>query len=157
MSPSGIRAFLFFVAIGCGFAGVYLHARWLLFSARHWVPTPSEVVVSKVGCCVGRSHATYLLRVAYTYRVGADMRVGSTVRFDDNLYSSGTEARQLADAYPLGSTPTVYVDPADSRRSVLDRSALTEGPGDALGVGIFCAVAGALLGVLLTRRERRSS
>ena len=120
-----------------------MHARWLLLSAQQWAPTPTEVVVSKVECCVGKSHATYRLRVAYKYLVGDEIRVGGTVRFDDNLYSSATEARKLANAYPVGSTPTAYVDPADSRRSVLDRSQLTEGPRDALGVGGFCAVAGA--------------
>lgn len=154
MSPFGIRAFLFFVAIGCGFAGVYLHARWLLHDAQRWTPTQSEVIVSKVECCVGKSHATYRLRVAYKYLVGDDIRVGSMVRFDDNLYSSAAEARKLAEAYSVGSTPTVYVDPADSRRSVLDRSQLTEGPEDALGVGIVCGVAGALVGVLLSRTQR---
>ncbi len=154
MSPLGLRTFLFFVAIGCGFAGFYLHARWLLHSARHWAPMQSEVLVSKVECCVGKSHATYRLRVAYKYLVGDDIRVGSTVRFDDNLYSSAAEARQLAAAYPVGSTPTVYVDPADSRRSVLDRSQLTERAGDALVVGAVCVLAGALISVVLSRRER---
>jgi hypothetical protein len=154
MSRLGGFAFGMFAVIGCGFVSIYLHAQWLRYSSQSWIATPSEVLVSRVECCFGRSQATFKLQVAYKYQVGDDVHVGETVRFGDNRFSSGREANQLAQLYPVGSRPVVYVDPSNSRRSVLDRRELTEGPKDALALGLFTVAGGALLGLLLSRRRR---
>jgi hypothetical protein len=77
-----------------------------------------------------------------------------TVRFGDDLYASSLEPTRLVSLYAAGSKTTAFVNPADPDQSVLDRIQVSGGVPSELGVGIFIAIDGVLVGWLISRMQR---
>jgi hypothetical protein len=84
--------------------------------------------------------------IAYEYNVGGKRYKGERISLAETLPESEIEA--ILARYPLGAQVTVYYDPADPRRAVLERDLPTDfGKGLA---GVFAFLGGGAILVLLT-------
>jgi hypothetical protein len=105
-------------------------------ASLRWRPTPGEVLSSGVEQRDGRPTA----RVRYRYRVGEKTFTGARITYRAGTSLPGLPAdppEAAAARYPRGAQITVYHDPGDPARAVLEPGA---GPGAYLPIaagGLF--------------------
>jgi hypothetical protein len=93
-------------------------------AAQHWQNTQGVVVSSEMRANHAGSGYTLEPHIAYTYSVGNRQMRGMVVRAgEDKLrVSAGVNvAWEIVNRYPVGTTVTVYYDPANPVNSALER------------------------------------
>jgi hypothetical protein len=72
----------------------------------------------------------YSARVEYSYAIGSRSFSGQRITFADHSSSSRTEMTKRVQRYPVGSAVTVYYDPVNPARAMLEMrvAAATYGP-----------------------------
>ena len=113
------------IVTGLVFGYVFLAAHVNQFmAARYFVPVKAAVLSTRVISTARARHnpaRIYSIKVEYRYRIkGRDYRSDryafiNNDRFTDPLYAKRTAAR-----FPKGAGVTVYVDPANPARAVID-------------------------------------
>jgi hypothetical protein len=133
--------FLVFLAVG---AGLSWWGWTILQNARASVDWPSvegQIIRSQV------EHSTdaeggdsYSPEVTFVY-VAADDRSheGGTIKFGENSYGSERKAQEILSRYPLGQTVTVFYDPANPDKAVLEPG-VSNGSYIVLGIGALFVV-----------------
>lgn len=118
-----------FMLGGLGF--VFLYGVPILLDARKtwgWAEVDGQVTASAVrmkskGVREGESYKPH---VTYRYDVDGESFESHQLWLGDNVYlPSRLRAKRIAERYPVGETVTVYHDPADPSRAVLQRGAHT--------------------------------
>jgi hypothetical protein len=91
----------------------------------------------------GVSHSTdsdggdsYSPEITYTYSVNNIDQENNTIKFGENSYSSRRKAEGIAANYPVGKNVTVYYDPEQPDKSVLEPG-VSAGSYIVLGIGVF--------------------
>lgn len=97
-------------------------------SAR-WPTVRGEIKSGRVEESRSDSGVSYLVRLAYDYRVGGETHRGHTVYYHAAAsFSQRSKAEEFLAKHPVGHVLDVHVDPADPKRSVLYGGATAEGP-----------------------------
>lgn len=129
-----------FVVIGAGLTYWGWNILQNAKASASW-PTAEGVVTSSEV-----SHSTdsdggdsYSPEVTYRYQVGDVRYENNTIKFGENAYSSRRQAENIADTYPVGRDVTVYYDPGQPDRSVLEPG-VSGGSYIVLGIGVFFIV-----------------
>ena len=107
------------------------------------VITASEVTESRDG----EGHDSYSPEVAYQYTAGNQEHESYTIKFGENSYDNRGRAEAIAATYPVGQPVTVYYDPEEPGRSVLEPG-VSGGSYIVLGVGLLFVVLSLILGPL---------
>jgi Protein of unknown function (DUF3592) len=154
MSRLGIVAGSVVVVARLALCLIALKAHWLSFRAQGWQTTSADMLKSDVAFTRSRKSVSYSPRITYDYIVGGKQYIGDTVRFGDDLFASPVEPTRLVHSFSVGSNPTVFFDPADPARSVLDRNEVSGGVVSQLVVGIFLVVDGVVVWWWLFRVKR---
>ncbi|HAS83291.1 MAG TPA: hypothetical protein DCS43_11620 [Verrucomicrobia bacterium] len=92
-------------------------------AARRWIPVEAEVLKSAVRSHRGDDSTTYSVYIAYRYEIDGIPYEGDRYRFSSSSSSGHAEKAEIVRQHPVGSRITVYVDPADSAESVVQREA----------------------------------
>ena len=79
---------------------------------------------------------SYQPQVTYTYSAINSTYENNTIKFGENSYSSRKKADGIAASYPVGKNVTVYYDPQQPIKSVLEPG-VSGGSYIVLGIGIF--------------------
>ncbi len=125
---------------------------WVAWTARkHWSTTDGVVRASGLDAFDGanrksRTTPRYILQVVYEYRVNDQTYEGRQVGFGGTAYGL-EEARRKLRQYPQGVLVTVYYDPANPNKAVLEPD--PAGVGFLLVLGIVILVGGGLAAWLL--------
>lgn len=82
---------------------------------------------------------TYSPEITYRYQVDTVSYENGTIKFGENAYSSRREAEQIAAGYPVGRDVTVYYNPDQPDRSVLEPG-VSGGSYIVLGIGVLFLV-----------------
>ena len=135
------------MVIAIAFGDYMLHAQ----SAR-WASTHGDIVNGLLGSA---SPQQALARTSYRYTVNGKSYEGRRVRFGSELISRG-EAEQVLGRMPVGQVVTVYYDPADPGRAVLDRERVSGGVIVNLLLGILLVIT-ALFAMMDAKRYYRAS
>ncbi len=88
-------------------------------ASRRFVPVIGTISRSKVETHTDSDGTSYRARVEYAYRVGGRDYRADRIAFGPNIATS-RQARQDVARFAAGTEPTVYVDPDDPSRAVLD-------------------------------------
>ena len=119
------RAILSVLAVALIAFALRLHV--VASGAQEWSATRGVVVESYIRK-TGAGNAgeagdtdTYSPVVRYEYRVGSDPYASSKIGFGD-LFYNWYSAKSRVQAFPKGSSVTVYFDPEDPSIAVLDRT-----------------------------------
>lgn len=109
-------------------------------ASASWPTVEGVVTSSEV------SHSTdsdggdsYSPEVTYRYQVGDVFYENNTIKFGENAYSSRRKAENIAATYPAGRDVTVYYDPDQPDRSVLEPGG-SGGSYIVLGIGLLFVV-----------------
>lgn len=123
-----------FLLIGAGLAYWGWNILQTAKASASWPTAEGIVTESEV------SHSTdseggdsYSPEVTYRYQVGNLFYENNTIKFGENAYSSRRRAEQIAATYPVGRGVTVYYNPDQPDRSVLE-------PGVSAGSYIVLAI-----------------
>ena len=144
--------YLIFIAIGLFFIVLAVVQLLKAKKAEKTWPTSSGTVISSVvGTHLARSSrggttTQFMPEVAYEYQVNEITYKGSSVGFGKATMSS-KKSRQVVERYPQGSAVTVYYDPQDPAKGVLETKAYSFGSN--LTLGILIAVMGIVLAFVL--------
>ncbi len=110
-----------------------------------WPATSGIVTHSGIARHSGEGGPTYTVEVEYDYEVNHVSYHGERVGFDLRLNHSQSAAKDFIAKYPVGSTVTVYYEPADPKVSTLmtgvSQSCLVKGCAFSLAVGLLGLVA----------------
>ena len=100
-------------------------------SSVTWHSTPGKVISRKIVVDAGRGHSRHRPVLPYSYFVDGKRYVNDHIAFDDppNSTYSDAEAQALFDQHPPGTSVTVYYNPVDPSRSVLQRKSREVGGG----------------------------
>jgi len=79
---------------------------------------------------------SYSPEITYTYTVNNEQLANKTIKFGENSYSSRKKAEGIANSYPVGKNVTVYYDPQQPEKSVLEPG-VSAGSYIVIGIGIF--------------------
>jgi Protein of unknown function (DUF3592) len=144
--------------VGLGLTGYgvvkYLALRDRLRETAHWLSVQGRVYASRVvqeesyspGGDIGdpgQRTTVYLPEVRFEYRVADREYAAKQVQVGDPVQLSWPDAAErIVRSYPVGRDVTVYYDPADPNRAVLERKVAS---GSALllgiaGIGLLVAV-----------------
>ena len=130
--------FLVFLAVG---AGLSWWGWTILQNARgsaDWPSVEGQITRSQI------EHSTdaeggdsYSPEVTFVY-VAADDRSheGRTIKFGENSYGSERKAQEILSRYPLGQTVTVFYDPENPDKAVLEPG-VSGGSYIVLGIGVL--------------------
>ncbi len=121
--PSPRRQFLYFLM--CGFclllsagAGAIMV---LAATATHWPTVQATVLASGVGSHANRkSTTTYSPDISYSYKVKGENYASSIVQLGGMSFHYEPDAREYADARPVGSTVTARYFPPWPALAVLE-------------------------------------
>jgi len=92
-----------------------------VLAARSWQEVPCKILESKVGSHSGKNGPTYSVDVTFSYNVNGGEYRSDRYRFFGGS-SSGYKSKEAeVKRYPVGSTSTCYVNPADPTDAVLNR------------------------------------
>ena len=110
-----------FLLIGAGLA----YWGWnILQSARasaSWPTVEGVVTESDVSYSTDAEGAeSYSPEVTYRYQINDVLYENNTIKFGENAYGSRRRAEQIAATYPVGKGVTVYFNPDQPDRSVLE-------------------------------------
>ncbi len=106
---------------------VYRHQRNQVLPSLSWPQATGTISRSRVERIVHggyRLSTVYAPRVIYLYEVYGVSHVGTRIRFAcsiPNYFATEKEAQRVLVPYPEKSEVTVYYDPADPEKAVLDR------------------------------------
>ncbi|MBI5966061.1 MAG: DUF3592 domain-containing protein [Chloroflexi bacterium] len=92
-------------------------------SAQSWASTTGTVLMSSVQSRTsGRSHSTYPV-VVYQYTVSGKTYQSQTIKAGEQFINVRVmgQAQETVGRYPIGSTVTVYYNPANPSESVLEK------------------------------------
>ncbi|MEN0064905.1 MAG: DUF3592 domain-containing protein [Myxococcota bacterium] len=122
--PSSGCAVLFFGVFGVvGFlvvGGLTLRPAWQILRAQTWEAVPCEVVHSEVTSSDGE---TYAIDVRCAYRYAGQSYVSEDYDFRVGSSSGRRGKQQIANAHPVGSAATVFVNPSNPSQAVMNRDA----------------------------------
>lgn len=145
-----------FITIG---AGLVLWGWNILQTAKAsaaWPTTDGRVTRSEV------SHSTdadsgdsYSPEVTYQYQVAGVAHQNNVIKFGENAYSSRRKAEGIASGYPVNARVTVYYDPAQPERSVLEPG-VTAGSYIVLGIGAFFILITLIIAVMMFFWRKKS-
>lgn len=143
--PDGLIPILAGLALSVGAVLMYVHLRrreaghW---PERDWVPTPAEIVESRLA----GSEDPYQPHVRYRYQAGGRERIGRRLApLNGWGHDEDKLAEQVIARYPVGLRLTAYVNPAHPDQAVLVR----EPAKGELSHNIVGTVAAGFVGVLL--------
>lgn len=148
---------LFFIAGAVAFYFMTFQPLWGVASSGDWKETPCEVISSEVGVHDGDESDTYSIDIRYKYTVDGRRHVSSRYGFMSGMSSSGYASKKaVVDQYPVGKKSVCFVDPADPKSAVLNRS-LTLDMWWGLFPFPFLAVGGGGLFYLISKKFRGGS
>jgi hypothetical protein len=138
--------------IGVGIFLIYrsMQSRKRVEASQGWPSTVGQITESRVAHSThtdseGDSNDSYTPYVTYTYQVAGQEYTGRDIAFGFKQgYNNASKAEAVVGKYPLGAQVSVYYDPADPQKAVLERQA--GGFGIGLALGIIFLVIGACLG-----------
>jgi hypothetical protein len=146
------RASLSVVAVALIAFAAQLHL--VASRAQEWSPTRGVVVESYIRK-IGAGNAaeagdtdTYSPVVRYEYRVGSDAYASSKIGFGD-LFYNWFSAKSRIQAFPKGSTVTVYFDREDPSSAVLDRTYPSVAIAMLVAIAALCFLGAAFLANLV--------
>lgn len=145
-----------FLLIG---AGLSVWGWTILQNARAsatWPTAEGTITASEVTHSSDEDGDSYRPEVAYDYQAGGQFHTSYTIKFGENSYSSRRRAETIAANYPVGKQVTVYYDPEQPGRSVLEPG-VTGGSYIVLGVGVFFILLTLIIGPLAFFFGDRSS
>jgi regulation of enolase protein 1 (concanavalin A-like superfamily) len=128
------------VVLAVAFFGV---AMWSVVVAQRpstWAPVSARVVRSQVEY----RGEEFAADIAYTYSFGGEEYAGSTAGSFQVVYNWRGPAERKCARYPDGATVTVFVDPRDPKRSMLEAP-----PRGAALVFLFVSIVFFLIGMAL--------
>ncbi len=153
---------LFVLAFGGG--GVFLIYRTRknkqqADASQGWPATPGQILEADVQHNVstdseGDRRDSYTPRVRYSYRVNNADYTGDKIAFGFvSGYGSDSKARAALTRYPVGGQVSVYYDPANPGKAVLERKAGGSTAGMIIGIVFlvlgFCIGCPALVAILV--------
>jgi hypothetical protein len=143
---SALLAMGIFLVIGAGLA----YWGWnILQDARassSWPTAEGLVTNSEVShSSDAEGGDTYSPEVTYTYTVRDSLYENNTIKFGENAYDSRRTADRIAASYPSGKTVTVYYDPENPDRSVLEPG-VSAGSYIVLGIGVLFILISLIIG-----------
>ena len=113
----------FFGLIGFVLVGAGVYTFWKGSNiAKNWPTTSGTVTTSQINLSQG-SRVRYSGWVVFGYQVGAQEYSASTVSTAELMQISShgkAEAENKVARYPVGAVVTVFYDPADPKRAVLE-------------------------------------
>ncbi|HEX4233368.1 MAG TPA: DUF3592 domain-containing protein [Caldimonas sp.] len=137
------------IVLGLVLAAAGGMAYWERDRAGSWLEVPAQVLSSSLVVTHGsKGGASYFPRVSYAYAISGVRHVGGRVRFGTAAMEQD-EAQQLVRAYPEGATLSVFVDPANSENSILDRSNPSGVARWQLGIGVALVLIGAVVATVM--------
>jgi hypothetical protein len=141
----GIVFVLVFAGIGAFLIYRSLQNRKRAEASQGWPSTLGVVAESRVTRSTstdseGDTSVSYSPHVEYTYQVGGKEYRGKDITFGFKQgYGSPAKAEEVTARYPEGGSVTVYYDPANPQKAVLERRAGGFGASLAIGI-IFLAI-----------------
>lgn len=146
-----------FLAVGVGLSiwgwSILQNAR----ASANWPTAEGEIIASEVTrSSDSEGGDSYSPEVTYRYTVENQQHESYTIKFGENSYSSRRRAETIAETYPVGRDVTVYYDPEQPGRSVLEPG-VTGGSYIVLGVGVFFVVLTLIIGPLALLFRGRES
>jgi len=90
---------------------------------------------------------TYSPEVDYQYSVDGQNYSNNTIKFGENSYSSRNKAEGIAATYPVGRQVTVYYDPNQPVKAVLEPG-VSGGSYIVLGIGVLFFLIGVIVAPL---------
>ena len=130
--------FLVFLAVG---AGLSWWGWTILQNARasaDWPSVEGQITRSLVAYSTDAEGGdSYSPEVTFVY-VAVDDRSheGRTIKFGENSYGSERKAQEIINRYPLGQTVTVFYDPENPDKAVLEPG-VSNGSYIVLGIGVL--------------------
>lgn len=114
----GISAVFFLVGAGLTWWGwtIVRNAR----ASASWPTVQGMITETDLEFSTDEDGDTWTPRVAYTYLVNGISYENFTIKFGETSYGSESTAREVLVRYPVGQAVTVYYDPADPDRAVLE-------------------------------------
>jgi hypothetical protein len=106
---------------------------WFGAASKAWPSVPGVVEASKVTWCgttKNSIHTEFTAIIRYRYTVHNQMLTGSRISYGDSISTSRSEAHAIVGRYPPERPVTVYYQPGNPARCVLE-------PGMQLGNWIF--------------------
>ncbi len=161
-SKSSIIFGAVFGAVGLVVAGFGVNELTQADASASWPSVAGTVVSSQVKKSTSsrgtgrkrRRSTSHSASIVYEYTVDSRKHTAKRVSFGATS-SSASSAREIVSRYPKGKAVTVYYDPADPERAVLEPGT-SGGTYIPLGVGVvFAAIGGYMaVGGLLVRKKR---
>lgn len=145
-----------FVLIG----GVFLYyGNQELSSAQSmadWARTEGQIISSSVESTQYGTSRTYHALIVYEYRSGGRVFHGTRLTLADHPFRRAADAQAVVHRYPVGRTVTVYYDPFNATKSVLEPGSPWQ-PYVVLGIGGLFILVGLCLAVFMRRLMRREN
>lgn len=113
--------------LGVGFLGWSAVRLLRINASRGWPGTAGQIVESGVATTTdSEGDKTYRLAVHYRFVVNGAEYTGKLVNFGTPYARSPARLQPVADRYPVGAAVTVYYDPRNPERAVLEPGKLSE-------------------------------
>ena len=124
--PQAVVIGVLIIALGLVFAYVFLSAHLAQFdAARNFRPAEATVLSSRMITshrAITNNPRTYSVHVEYRYRVaGRDYTSARYAFLDNDRFTDPLYAKRVLAKYPSGATITIWHDPDDPARAVIDR------------------------------------
>ena len=115
---------LLFLACGIGLTVKGGYDAYQAIRSYFWASTEGQVLSSTV-TRVKRLNdpASYYASISYEYEVGGTKFTGDRVFLGEYGTGSAGPMQEIVDRYPVGKRVTVYYDPQDPNKAVLERGA----------------------------------
>ena len=145
----GIIFVLVFAGIGGFLIYRSLQNRKRAEASQNWPSTLGMMAESRVTRSTstdsdGDTSESYSPHVEYTYQVGGQEYRGKDITFGFKQgFGSPNKAEEVIARYPAGGSVTVYYDPSNPQKAVLERKA--GGFGASLAIGIIFLIVGLCL------------
>ena len=153
--------FLAFLAAGAVTLFFGVQATRNGFESRGWPDTPGKIQSNSISTQTrrsssGSSKTSYVARITYGYQVNGRGYIGSTVGFGKSQYSSYTRSKtqKYLQQYPRGKSVTVYYDPQNPGKAVL-QAGVTAGALLIVAMGVIFVFAAIALGVSALKNRSR--
>jgi hypothetical protein len=112
-----------FIAAGTFFIAFGFREREKAVESQQWIAGIATIIRSRVAVSGDGEDRTYSSDVAYEFTVNGMKHLGTCVKPGDSIGLSWKgPAEEIVARYPRGATVTVYFDPADPRRCVLEQT-----------------------------------
>lgn len=116
-----------FVVLGLAlFLNMFARPVFRMAQARSWTPVPCRITANGISAHRGSKSTNYSFDPVYSYSVNGQNYVGETYSFGGKVEGSYNSRVSQQAAYPIGSTSTCYVNPADPANVVLTRDMTTD-------------------------------